>query len=81
MYQGANYGLLKGITLSGILDGTTKTLNIVNQIIPIFNQIKPLIGNAQTLFKISNIMKNDKPAVVSEVNDDKKSNISQIFFV
>ena len=36
---------LKNLNFNNILDGTQKTLNIVNQAIPLIYQVKPLIGN------------------------------------
>lgn len=38
------------------LEGTQKTLNTVNQIIPIVNQVSPLIRNAATVFKVANVL-------------------------
>lgn len=45
--------LAKGINWSGILDGTQKTLGVINQAIPIVYQVKPMITNAKTMFKIA----------------------------
>lgn len=64
-YQSAGYkqGLfssLKGkFNWSGILSNTQKTLNIINQAIPVFYQIKPIWSNAKTVFKIIGAMKDD----------------------
>lgn len=49
------------ISLSGILNGTQKILNVANQAIPLVKQVKPVIGNAKTMFKVMNEFKrNDK---------------------
>lgn len=63
MYPYSNAGLLsKGLSLtkainwSALLDGTQKTLGIINQAIPVFYQVKPIINNTKTLFKIANVM-------------------------
>lgn len=48
--------LLKNIKWSSILDGTSKTLGVINQAIPVIYQVKPIINNAKTMFKIANIM-------------------------
>ena len=45
--------LAKGINWGGILDGTQKTLGVINQAIPIVYQVKPMISNAKTMFKIA----------------------------
>ena len=47
----------KGINWGGILDGTQKTLGIINQAIPIVYQVKPILTNAKTMFKIADVMK------------------------
>ena len=44
----------KTINWSGLLSNTQKTLNIVNQAIPIVYQIKPMVNNAKTIFKVAN---------------------------
>lgn len=58
--------LAKGINWSGILDGTQKTLGIINQAIPIIYQVKPIISNAKTMFKIADVISNSS-------NDSKPS--------
>ena len=42
----------KNINMSNILDGTQKTLSIINQAIPVIYQIKPIYQNVKTAFKI-----------------------------
>ena len=34
------------------MNGAERGLNLVNQIIPIIKQAKPVIGNAKTMFKL-----------------------------
>lgn len=53
----------KGINFSSILTNTQKTLNIINQSIPAIKQVKPLITNAKTMFKVMNEFKkvDEKP--------------------
>lgn len=46
------------ITLSGILNGAQKTIGTVNQIVPLYNQIKPMFQNSKVLL---NIVKGLKP--------------------
>lgn len=41
------------------LSNTQKTLNVVNQAIPIFYQIKPIWSNAKTMFKIMGAINDD----------------------
>ena len=52
---------LKSIKMSNILDGTQKTLSIINQAIPVIYQIRPIFQNARTALKVVNeIRKDDK---------------------
>ena len=76
---GGILSLIKGLNISGILDGTQKTLGIINQAIPIVYQVKPLVNNIGTIFKISNILNEEKPNNNQE--EKKESNNSPIFFV
>ncbi|MBR3146241.1 MAG: hypothetical protein IKF47_03145 [Bacilli bacterium] len=48
--------LLKNIKWGAILDGTSKTLGVINQAIPVIYQVKPIINNAKTMFNIAKIM-------------------------
>lgn len=50
---------LKAINWSSLLDGTQKTLGVINQAIPVVYQIKPIVNNAKTLFKIAGAIKSD----------------------
>lgn len=54
-------GLLSKFSFSGFLNGASKTLNVVNQAIPIFYQVKPMINNARTMFRIMGAVKDDSP--------------------
>lgn len=49
--------LLGNINLSSILNGTQKTLNIVNQTIPLIKQAGPVLNNAKTMFRVMNEFK------------------------
>ena len=61
---------VKNFNWSTFLDGTQKTLNIINQAIPIIYQIKPIYQNAKTAFKLVNAFKEE-----SNKNKSKKENI------
>ena len=58
-----NIGLLgrlfgsAGVSISNFLNGTQKVLNIANQTIPLVKQVKPIIGNAKTMFRVMNEFK------------------------
>lgn len=54
------FSLFKGkINWSTLLNNTQKTLNIINQAIPVFYQIKPMWNNTKTIFKIMGALKED----------------------
>ena len=38
------------------LEGTQKTLTTINQIIPIVNQVSPMLRNVTTLFKVASVI-------------------------
>lgn len=46
-----------GIKWSTIITNAQKTLNIVNQTIPVIKQMKPVMNNAKTMFKLMNEFK------------------------
>ena len=68
----------KSINWSGILSNTQKTLNIVNQAIPIVYQIKPIVNNARTMFKVANEFSkannNSNTNVKNNINNYNNSN-------
>lgn len=64
-----------GINFSTILNGTQRTLNIINQAIPVVKQVTPMFKNAKTMFSVMNeFRKVDEPVsnvekVVTEDSD------------
>ncbi len=61
-----------GLTLPKILTGINKTLNVANQIIPIYVQAKPMIQNAKSAFKVAQgFLTNSK-----QTSNQKSSNIN-----
>ena len=83
MYPGQStsiLSLLKNIKWGSILDGTSKTLGVINQAIPVVYQVKPIINNAKTMFKIANIM--NTPQEEKEVEKTPaNTNNSPIFYI
>ena len=66
--------LLGGIKWSSILNGTQKTLGIVNQAIPIIKQAGPVINNAKTMFRVmSEFKKIDSLPQTNIVNENKQT--------
>lgn len=60
-YPAAKTGMLsklfQGFSFQKFLDGTQKTLGLINQVIPVYNQMKPLWNNAKTMFRIVDELK------------------------
>ena len=51
-----------GLTFGSILNGTQRALNFANQAIPLVKQVRPMIGNAKTMFRVMNEFKRtEKP--------------------
>ena len=80
--EGTKTGLLSrifrnGINWSTILTNTQKTLNIVNQTIPVIKQVGPMVNNAKTMFKVMNEFKKvdtppNKDTNTKQINNQKK---------
>ena len=70
-------GLLSRINFGSILGGTQKTLNTINQVIPLVKQARPMMDNAKTLFRLmSEFNKGDATtatAPAATVNEIKKT--------
>ena len=61
-------------SFSSFLDGTQKTLGVINQAIPIVYQVKPIFRNAKTMFRIADELKNGDTAEKVEANNNAQSN-------
>ncbi len=78
------FGLLsrgagRSFSLSSIINGTQKTLGLVNQAIPIVKQVTPIMRNAKTMFKVMNEFKKvDTPTNGSSNNNIKTSENAEI---
>ena len=70
----------KKINWSNILNNTQKTLNVINQAIPVYYQVKPIWTNAKTMFRMVNALKNDDPTPSKEDTKKKTSN-GPVFFL
>ena len=69
--------LFKSINWSALLDGTSKTLGVINQAIPVVYQVKPIFSNAKTLFTIANELNSSSDNNIEE----KKTNASPVFYI
>lgn len=61
------------LTFSSFINGTSKTLNLINQAIPVFKQVSPMFKNVKTMFKVMNeFKKNDQSNPKEEIISSKK---------
>ncbi len=66
------------IKWSELLEGTKKTLDVVNQAIPIYYQVKPIVSNAKTLFKVANVINSsDTTEVIAKNEEEAQSEIKE----
>lgn len=83
-YPYNNYKIqgFKKINFTSILDGTQKTLSIINQAIPVIYQIKPLYENAKTAFKVINAIKEEKEeTLIHTTKKVEQNNNSPTYFL
>lgn len=66
--------MAKGFSFSSFLDGTQKTLGVINQAIPLVYQVRPIFKNAKTMFRIADELKNGDTAEKVEANNNAQSN-------
>ncbi len=74
------FGIFKGIKFGSFLDGAQKTLGVVNQTIPLIYQVKPMISNAKTMFKIADVIKSDDSTNSVSVRSNNDGN-KPIFYI
>lgn len=77
-------GLTKSLTLPKIIGGISKTLQIANQMIPLYQKAKPLITNARSIMSIMKDMgKNSiktieaKDATIINKKESTKKNLKK----
>ena len=58
------------ITFSGILNGASKTLGVINQAIPVFYQVKPIWNNARTMFRVVKGLNSSDTNNNNNINND-----------
>ena len=73
-------GLIKGFNFSNFLTSTGKTLNVINQAIPIFYQVKPIFSNAKTMLRVMGAVResnntNNNVIKQNNINSYKTTNI------
>lgn len=61
-------------SFSSLLNGAQRTLNFVNQAIPVVKQVTPMMRNAKTMFRVMNEFKKvDSPAPSNHLQMSSKN--------
>ena len=63
-----------GLTFAKVLGGISKTLSIANQVIPLYQQAKPMIHNATTILSVLKDV--NKPSNNTKPTNEKTTNNS-----
>ena len=52
MYGSNLGGITNNLSISKVIKGISKTLNIANQVIPLYQKVKPIINNASSILSV-----------------------------
>lgn len=72
------YIMPRTFSFTNILNGASKTLNVLNQALPVYKEIKPIVSNAKTLFNAYRSINNTPSNNTVKTNT---SNNSPSFFI
>lgn len=80
-----------GLTIGKVFSGISKSLNVINQLIPIYREVKPVIGNAKNILSVlkdvntSSINKESSTTSIDTKKDisniENISNNNPVFFI
>lgn len=56
---GSSVKAMKGVNWGSLITNTSKTLNVVNQAIPLVKQVGPMVNNMKSIVKIASIFKDE----------------------
>lgn len=56
---GNNFSLFRSINWSGLINGASKTLGVVNQAIPLVRQVGPVMNNMRSMLKVASVFKDE----------------------
>lgn len=70
-------GGVSSLNWSNILNNTQKSLGIINQAIPLVYQIKPIVSNAKTMFRIAGAIKDDSNSNENKVENTNVNNTQE----
>lgn len=80
----AKTSLLGKINWSSLLSNAQKTLNVVNQAIPLYYQVKPVFNNIKTIGKIgreltkTNVSNKTAPNLEKDINENLEAKDNRI---
>lgn len=63
-------------TLTNFLGGISRTLNVANQLIPLYNQAKPLLSNAKNILGVLKVVNEPDKVPEATFKEIKKESIS-----
>lgn len=66
------------LSFTGILNGASKTLGVINQALPIFHQAKPIWNNAKTMFRVVKEINSSEPTPKKTNIQNNNANINII---
>ena len=64
-----------GFNFSNLLNGASKTLGVVKEVIPIVKEVRPMMGNMRSMLKIASIF-NDETDTKKETPSQNQENVS-----
>ncbi len=75
--KGGLFSSIKAVNWGTLLGNTQKTLGIINQAIPIVYQVKPIMNNARTMFKVMGAVRDDATPTNNYENINSQSSTAQ----
>lgn len=75
MFGANSLGGLRSLSFGKVLTGISKTINIANQVIPLYQQVKPMISNAKGALSILKTM--NTPVKKTDTKENKEINIKK----
>ena len=76
---GSSLQSLKTINWGNLITNTSKTLNVVNQAIPIVKQVGPMVSNMKSMLRVASLFKDetDPKPKVKRINNNNFLNASK----
>ena len=56
---GNSFSAIKNVNWGGLITNTSKTLNVVNQAIPLVRQVGPMVNNMKSMLRVASIFKDE----------------------